>query len=204
MENQFKLLREEVQKHNNPAMNVIVDLLEEYNHGLSHYFKDREITRDFMDLFDRRLTAHTFRERFGVDVMNKNMAMQQLMMDLNTLARSTWYFEREDGKILTGQTLYENKAVYMASLKVTELVYGTEEDAELAKEINEIKECGGIFKNIHNAPHPFPDAPESVGVKETYVEISGEENISTINDMVSLIQFHAMCNESILLDYLEK
>ena len=81
-------------------MDLIVELLEEYNNGLSHYFKDREITRDFMDLFDLRLTANAFNERFGVDVMKGNMSMQQLLIDLNTLARSTWYFEREDGKIL--------------------------------------------------------------------------------------------------------
>jgi hypothetical protein len=72
MKNQFNLLREEIQKQNNPAMDLIVELLEEYNNGLSHYFKDREITRDFMDLFDLRLTANAFNERFGVDAMKGN------------------------------------------------------------------------------------------------------------------------------------
>ena len=62
MKNQFNLLRKEIQKQNNPVMDLIVELLEEYNNGLSHYFKDREITRDFMDLFDLRLTANAFNE----------------------------------------------------------------------------------------------------------------------------------------------
>jgi hypothetical protein len=62
MKNQFKLLKEEVQKHNNTAMNIIVDLLEDYNNGLSSYFKDREVTRDFMDAIDVSFTINIFKK----------------------------------------------------------------------------------------------------------------------------------------------
>ena len=194
MKNQFNLLREEIQKQNNPAMNLIVELLEEYNNGLSHYFKDREITRDFMDLFDLRLTANAFNERFGVDVMKGNMSMQQLLIDLNTLARSTWYFEREDGKILTGQTLYENKAVYMASIKVKKPIYENKEAEELLEAHED-----------HTLHYPdLVDIPEPIGFETINQELPGEENISTIEEMVTLIKMHAMFNEIILLGYLDK
>lgn len=197
MKEQFNLLKKAVQECNDSAMNVILELLEDYNNGLSSYFKTREVTRGFMDAIDLTFTANVFKKRFGDDVF-KNMAMQQLMIDLNTLARSTWYFEREDGKILTGQTLYENRAVYMASITVREPVYSSESDKELAEEINEINESGGIlFKNHH---HPFPpEAPQPISTKEVGVEISGEEKVSTINEMLSLIEFHAIVNQKLLL-----
>ena len=190
MKNQFKLLKEEVQKHNNPAMNTIIDLLEEYNNGLSTYFKDREITRDFMDTFDVHLTYLVMVEKFG-EKLAKTPAVQQLATDLNTLARSTWYFEREDGIILTGQTLYENKAVYMASITKTEPVYKNDKDAQLAEEIGDINDSGGIL--FKNSLYPLPpESPEPIGYKDVEVELSGEENASTIEEMVSLISFHAI------------
>jgi hypothetical protein len=188
MKNQFKLLKEEVQKHNNTAMNIIVDLLEDYNNGLSSYFKDREVTRDFMDAIDVSFTINIFKKRFG-DNISQNMAIQQLMLDLNTLARSTWYFEREDGKILTGQTLYENSAVYMASIKVKEPVYESRKAEELIEAFED--------KTLHYPE--IVEVPEPVGFNEVERRISGEENVSTISEMVSLIQFHAMCNSSVLV-----
>lgn len=194
MKNQFNLLREEIQKQDNPAMNLIVELLEEYNNGLSIYFKDREITRDFIDLFDLRLTSDAFIKRFGLDVMKSNMSMQQLVIDLNTLARSTWYFEREDGKILTGQTLYENKAVYMSSIKIKKPIYENKEAEELLEAFED--------RTLHYPD--LVDIPEPIGFEEVNQELSGEENVSNIEEMVSLIHMHAMFNESVLLDYLDK
>jgi hypothetical protein len=117
------------------------------------------------------------------------MAIQQLMLDLNTLARSTWYFEREDGKILTGQTLYENSAVYMASIKVKEPVYESRKAEELIEAFED--------KTLHYPE--IVEVPEPVGFNEVERRISGEENVSTISEMVSLIQFHAMCNSSVLV-----
>jgi|GEM_PF-2023473 len=188
MKDQFKLLKEEVQKCNDPAMNTIINMLEDYNNRLSIYFKDREITRDFMDVIDLKFTSDIFCQKFGNGV-SQDLAMQQLMIDLNTLARSTWYFEREDGKILTGQNLYENKAVYMASVKVSEPVYQDKNAEDLLNAFDDM--------TLH-----YPDVveyPESVDFNQKELTIAGEEKVSTISEMVSLIQFHAMCNRSMLL-----
>lgn len=188
MKKQFESLKMAVAAYNDPAMNVIIDLLEGYNNRLCGYFKNREITRGFMDAIDINFSVNLFKEKFGEGFVG-NMAMHQLMLDLNTLARSTWYFEREDGKILTGQSLYENKAVYMASIKIKEPVYATKEDEELAEAFDD--------HTVHSPE--ITSYPEPIAFKEVEHEIGGEENASTVPEMVSLIQWHAVCNNEILL-----
>jgi hypothetical protein len=193
MKDNFKNLKTEVSKHNDPAMNIIIDLLEEYNNRLSSYFKNREVTRSFMDAIDINFSVNVFKEKFGNEIIG-NMSIQQLIIDLNTLARSTWYFEREDGLILTGQTLYENKAVYMASVKIKEPIYANKEDEEILEAFDD--------HTLH-----FPEItpfPEPIGYQEVIEDIPGEENVSNIKEMVSLVQWHAICNKEILLSPIKK
>ena len=193
MKDNFKLLKTEVSKHNDPAMDIIIDLLEEYNNRLSSYFKNREVTRSFMDAIDINFSVNVFKEKFGNKIVG-NIAMQQLMIDLNTLARSTWYFEREDGLILTGQTLYENKAVYMASVRIKKPIYANKEDEEILEAFED--------RTLHFLEiTPFP---EPIAFQEVTEDIPGEENVSTIQEMFSLVQWHAMCNKEILLSSIKK
>ncbi len=115
-ENTFQEFKELVAQENNEKMNIIIDMLEDYNLGLCHYFKDREITRHLMLLFDIRMTLLDVNKK----LKNENFFNKQIAMDLNTLARNTWYFKKENGEILTGQDLADANAIYMPDAKEPE------------------------------------------------------------------------------------
>lgn len=190
MENNFKELKQAVVELHNKTADAIVDLLEEYNLKLSTFFAKREITRGFLELFDAELTLESIKEKFEATDRN-SLSIQQLVTDLNTLARSTWYFEREDGKILTGQDLYENKAVYLASITVTEPIYKNEEEKKLAEEAEEKEPYG--FRDIKGNEVIIREVPPlPIGHTEVVKNIVGEEKVSSIEEMVQLIKFHSI------------
>lgn len=190
MKNQFNLLKESVQKHNDPTMNAIVDLLENYNNGLTAYFSKREISREFLDTFDSKLTLQEIEKKFDFNDKS-NVAISCLFLDLNLLARSTWYYEAEDGRILTGEKLYERKAVYWASYKTKKEVYATEEDEKEASELNEYIECDCFWGDDSKIPQP-------IGAKEVNVDLPGCEKPDSVNEMVALIKFDASTLERFL------
>ena len=191
MKEKFQELKTAVIKLEDPIASAIIDLLEDYNKGLSRYFCNREISRDFMLNFDLRLTMEAVNKKFNVDC-DSDMGLQQLAIDLNTLARSTWYFERDNGTILTGDHLYKMKAVYMASYTEKEPFYESEEDKKEAEELWDYVESRAYFGDEDKIPKP-------IGYKEVIKDVEGEENASTVEDMVDLIKLHCLLNRKPLL-----
>ena len=191
MKENFNNLKKSIELLHDPVAIAIVDLLEEYNKGLSAYFSKREISREFLETFDIKLTFEAVLKKFTLTPSNE-LSLQQLALDLNTLARSTWYLEL-DGRILTGDDLYTRKAMYVASYKVQEPVYASKEDQAKAERLNDYVESLAYWDNDKDIPKP-------VGFQEKIVDIPGEEEASSIQEMVSLIQFHSM----VLAQYLIK
>lgn len=190
MKENFQKLKTAVMALNDPIASAIVDLLQDYNQRLSGYFRNREISRDLMLNFDLQLTMEAVNKKFNVDC-SSDMGLQQIAIELNTLARSTWYFERDNGTILTGDDLYKMKAVYMASYKSIEPVYATEEDKKKAEELWDYFEAHAYFGNEDDLNK---EMPKLIGFQETIKDVEGEEQCSTIEEMVGLIQMLALFN----------
>ncbi len=191
MKNNFELLKKSVSEHNNHAMDTIINLLESYNKGLSSYFSKREISRDFLETFDIALTLCEIKKVFDVNDSNQ-IAFSSLIMDLNQFARSTWYYETEDGKILTGEDLYSKKAVYLASRKEGKRLYLSEEDEKKAEELNDYIESMAFWGDDSEVPKP-------IGISSEIVNSPGYEKPLSIKEMTSAISFYAATLNRFLL-----
>ena len=196
MKNTFNELKKKVGELDDIYANNIIELLEEYNNGLSHYFKNREISREFLKIFDIPLTLRSICNKFEVteEDIASNMSLQQLVLDLNFMARSTWYFEKEDGKVLTGENLYQAKAVFMASNEKIEKIYNSEEEKKEAKELWDYVESVAYWGSTNGNDN----IPKPIGYKEIVENNSEYKEPESVDDMCSLIQFHAMSLQSSL------
>lgn len=190
MKNNFDELNKKVAAMNNIHANKIIELLEEYNNGLSHHFKNRSISREFLKIFDHDLTLKSIGKKFDVDVAS-NMQLQQLALDLNLMARSTWYFEKENGDILTGEDLYHAKAVFIASTKQKEEVYLSKEDKKRAKALEDIFQSP-MYAGQLDYLKDLDMVPKPTHIEETVKNNMEYKEPESVDDMFNLITFYTV------------
>jgi hypothetical protein len=210
MKEKLSLLKNEVQKHDNRSMDAIIRLLEGYLSQLSKYFLSNDITNEFMMNKGKNDLFTSFQDMFGENLMSENASMQRLMIDINTLSRSTWYLKKKDETILTGEDLYQSLGVYMALKEERTEIFSSKKDEQLWSDYWE--RVGDLGPNPHTeddfhdgylhdhfTSKPILKLP--IETKKEIIIARGYEKPDTIAEMISLIKIHARSNRETLCSF---